>query len=835
MACRNVALSAIVLLLFTMSLPAVYGQAATDAVFSIDGQPRAVVVRGEAGGRAPAQQLVNYLNRITGSNLSLNDDASEADALTILVGREAAADRRGLDFDALHPYGYFIRLIDADTLVIAGRNATADGYAVFDFLRRFCGYRWLMPGELGEVIPQTNVIPLPANIDIVEAPSLTSYTNAGLYGGNGAYLRSWRTTLLASHSMNLIYPPEKYAQEHPEYYPMVDGERFIPTPDMHGTWQPCVSNPDLPGIAVEFAGEWFATNPEALGLRAGVNDGGGDCHCPSCTAWAEEFGNQYVPFYNELGRQMTDAHPDKLVCFIAYGGAAKLPHDIRLEPNLYVEVCHGLRDDFSLMREWQQAGAQHIGLYDYIYGSGYVVPRHFPHVMGNAWKHAHERYGLTGAWTESFIRVWLYDGPRQWVLNNLAWDMDADVDALQEDYFSHCYAEATAPMRDFFDRIEAVYARKSDPLYPMADRGRLSQFAEYTRDDLSYLRSKLSEAEDVAQDPAAVGRLQLFRRIFGLSELYLRSYLAGHDLEQTTAADRDDAERILRLADEGLRSARGIERYSMTDAEEKAIFTNTTLDEYRGEPTLRPAIMVEREADRVFSLISDSIVRADGADAARSFWTAVADEGRYRILLPLLRTQLHLLDHPEGGPNLFQSPSFEPADGGGTELLTDADLERFDWSRLDRRLPGWSTWHFQQSVTRFYLDPTEARTGDYSLSVRENQIAGCFQTGVPVTPGARYRLSFWVKQQPPDLGGSMSVRWMRDGSWADQGENAAPRIQVLYPTGQRSEWREVVVTFTAPEGVTTCLPLFSAPRQGPDEATWFDDVSMVLICPAEEE
>lgn len=487
------------------------------------------------------------------------------------------------------------------------------------------------------------------------------------------------------------------------------------------------------------------------------------------------------------------------------------------------------------MRGWQEAGAQHIGLYDYLYGPGYVVPRHYPHVMGEAWKTAVARYGLTGAWTETFTQVWLYDGPRQYVLNTLAWDMDADIDALLDDYFGHCYAEAAAPMRRFFDRIEAIYARKADPLHPMADRARLSEFAEYTRDDLSYLRAQLAEAEALAQDPAATARVALFRCIFGLSELYLRSYFAGRDLSAMSAAGPDDVDSVLRLATEGLRAAEGIERYRMSEDEEQAIFTNTTLDGYRGEPTLRPGTMVEREGDRVFGLISAELLRTRGGAATREFWASRIDDPRYRVIAPLLRTQVYLAENPGGGPNQIQSPSFEPADGAGPELLSDEDLQRFDWARLDGRLPGWSTWHFQQSVTRFVWDPTEAHSGAHSLAVRENQISGCFQTAVPVTPGARYRLSFRVKQQPPDRGGSMSIRWMRYGAWADQGEGAVPRLEVQYPVGTTSAWRPVEVTFTAPAGVTTCLPLFGAPRQGPESAIWFDDVSMVLICPAPEE
>ncbi len=190
-------------------------------------------------------------------------------------------------------------------------------------------------------------------------------------------------------------------------------------------------------------------------------------------------------------------------------------------------------------------------------------------------------------------------------------------------------------------------------------------------------------------------------------------------------------------------------------------------------------------------------------------------------------TQVYQKEKP--GINLIEYGDFEPSSGISTEIFTDSDLKKFDWQRIDKKLPGWSTWHFQQSVTSFFWDSTRSHTGSHSFSIGENQLAGCVQTAVPVTPGCRYKLSFWVRQVPADKGGTMSIRWMNNGRWADQGDKAVPKITVPYPVEKETTWRQVTVGFTAPEGVTTCLLLFSAPQQTKEEGIWFDDVSLIKI------
>jgi hypothetical protein len=801
-----------------------------DAI-SINGIPRDVTIFAEKESLAQATLLAKYLNKATGTDIQVNKENKGTNPLYIRVGGDEETKKRIPSLSSIHPFGYFITLADKNTLIIAGQRPIATEYAVYDFLKKFAGYRRFMPGDIGEILPEQKHISLPATLSLKEEPSLLSYVNAGFYGGSN-FFRSWRTTLLASHWLMKIYPPEKYGKDHPEYYTMVDGKRFVPPANMGGTWQPCVTNPDLPAIAVEYAkNEWFPKNPEALGFSVGVNDGGGDCHCPDCTAAKIKYNNQYISYYNSVAKLLAKEVSNKLVCFIAYGGAAGVPKNITLEPNIYVEVCSGLQDNFQLMRGWKGAGAKHIGLYDYMYGGGYVVPRHYPSILGNAWKKAYREFGLSGAWTETFIQVWLYDGPRQYVMNELAWNINADINGLLDDYFTKFYAEAAVPMRQFFNKIEEVYGRKSDPLHPMKDWQSLAQFAEYRKEDLSFLDAKLAEAKKLVKDPSASKRLALFEKIFALSRLYLEGYLSTVDLKEITRiTDESQAKKAMEIVSAGIGAAEKIDAYTMTPEEEKNIFINTTLNGFRNTPTLKIAPGIEQEADRIFSLINEWKKKSIGEKATREYWLSLATNPRYQNIAPILLTPVYCAESAEAKKNLVKSPGFEPDESSSDEsVFTEKDLEKFEWKSLSKKLPGWSTWHFQQSVTRFYWDPTEAHSGKYSLAIKENQISGCFQTGIAVTPGCRYRLSFWVKQNPPDKGGSLSIRWSGPKGWADQGEGAVARILIPYPQEKESMWRKVETTFTVEANVTTCIPLFSAPRQDAGETIWFDDISMIKI------
>lgn len=814
---------------------AAYGEPPPAAV-AVDGRAMPTVVIAGDDAEGEARQLVDYIDRITGKDVPVvasESEAASAAELRIHVGRTPHVDSMKLDFDALHPYGYVLKLDERD-LVIAGKHT---GYAVFDFLTRFAGYRYFMPGDLGEIVPEAERIELPAKVDRREEPSFLTWSNAQLWRGHGSFFRSWRTTALATHNLSNVFPPEEFGESNPEYYPEIDGERFVPGEERGGPWNPCISNPDLPRVALDYARGYFADNPDRLGVSMGVNDGRGDCHCSECLAWRNEYGNQYVPFYNATARLLADEFEDKLLSFIAYGLASEPPRNITLEPNIYVEVMHGYPDDFKALRQWREAGAERLGVYHWLLGGRFVIPRYFPRVMGEAWQRAYEDFNVLGGWMESGMTVWLYDGPQQYVLNELAWDIDADIEALIDDYFDNFYGPAAGPMKAFFGRLEQIHLRQPDPLHFHHGNNSPAQFDGFTRDDLAFLDATLAEAHSAAEAsdaPDAAARLELFKKIWGVSRLFIKGQVAVNELEAIEhVADDGDVDRIIDLVSEAFVTVRAIGEYEMSESAERQIFARPSrqgLERYRSHPEIRIGPGLEVQAYRTFGLISDHLADAGDPDVT-AFWLRVADEAEVPEVARHARTQVFASTSDEAQENLIPNPTFDPVEAFGEDIFADREDDRLDWRELERgeRLPGWGTYSFPQAVTRWYWDRSEAYVGDYSLSVGENYVRGGFMRSVSVEPGSSYLLSFRVRQEPADAGGRMSIRWRRNGSWADSGEGAAPRVRVPYPVGDESRWRKVEVFFTAPDDVTSAMLLLGMGRQGPDEAIWFDDVRLYRV------
>ena len=236
-----------------------------------------------------------------------------ADDYVFHIGREASAGLPGADFDKLHPFGYYVAKQGRD-LYLAGRNDRATEYAVADFLRRYAGYRDF-GSPLFTVQPHVDRLRVDGE-DFIrrEEPSVASYNLAGA-GSSRNFGRDRRCICTATHALCHLLDGQSFA-EHPEYYPMRGDKRLDPKGGRM-SWQPCMSNPDLPKLFAAYAERFFAENPEAIGIPVGVNDGNGACTCPGCEELFAKHRNQYVEFYNLAARLLAKSHPGKYLAFIA--------------------------------------------------------------------------------------------------------------------------------------------------------------------------------------------------------------------------------------------------------------------------------------------------------------------------------------------------------------------------------------------------------------------------------------------------------------------------------------------------------------------------------------
>jgi len=211
--------------------------------------------------------------------------------------------------------------------------------AVIAFLQEL-GVRWLLPGELGEIVPQSKTIPLP-KIDKIVRPDFeirAFHNNMGEWtwrlGARNPFL-SW-----TEHGMSLLQRKEIF-DAHPDWFALYGGKRSI----KHF----CYSNEELFRETVRCVRAQF----DVYGFE-GVSVMPPDgfvamCQCPLCEGKDDpsrplrgRHSNYVWGFVNRVAKEIAQTHPGKLIYNIAYNYYRLPPTNIeKLEPNVQVIICNG--------------------------------------------------------------------------------------------------------------------------------------------------------------------------------------------------------------------------------------------------------------------------------------------------------------------------------------------------------------------------------------------------------------------------------------------------------------------------------------------------------------
>jgi hypothetical protein len=356
-----------------------------------------------------AYELQRFCRRMTGRmpGIAGRDATGEGRAIRIGVAAGAAvlAQLDGLDDEA-----YLLHTND-DALTLVGNSGIGTLYAVYDFLERQ-GCYWVLPGEVGEVIPER--IALAPVADRVETPDYTLARTVGpsflqLFNPGGGPEMGWiymdmdeqldwvvRNRFNAfwnggptydlgahrghgwiqnsGHSFNAVIAPYyKYFETHPEWYPLVNGKR-MPVSDIGPRLpnQLCVSNQSLRDYTVDLAIQFFKDNPRSQVFPMNPMDGPNyNCECDDCRAldppgheWNQDFSDfprfpnlrlppmadRYLNYINYVAERMAKVHPEKLLELYTYANRVP-PAREKVHPNVTVKYCYhsGRAPSVSLM------------------------------------------------------------------------------------------------------------------------------------------------------------------------------------------------------------------------------------------------------------------------------------------------------------------------------------------------------------------------------------------------------------------------------------------------------------------------------------------------------
>ena len=741
--------------------------------------------------------------------------ASGAGAADVVFhfGRDAFADSLKLDFETLHPFGYYLVRRGRD-IVLAGRRPEGTVFAAYDFLKRWTGYR-NFGSPLFTAKPHVETIAMPDGLVVREEPDVKSYTVA--WTTAGGFSRAVRTTCEATHAM-LRMVPKTLRSAHPEYFPLVNGSRWK---EGRGPWNPCITHPDMPELFRAYARDYFRRHPNHLGLPMGVNDGGGDCNCERCVAVYRRHGNQYVEFYNAAAKILDREFPGKLLAFIAYSERCKeAPTDgYRMASNILVEVTGSARPGSH--ERWRRCGIRHFGSYEYLYAlnASRVVPGHYPHFAADFFRRVHRDFGLTTQWVEWYAGSVVYDGARQYVIDELMWNMDVNVDALLDDYFQSMYGPAAKAVRRFFDAAESAWEGNGERKSFIAEYHNKVQFEGYTDADVAAMDAALANAAACAPCGGVVERrVRALALAWSVSRLFVCANLARKRLEM--AANPGEVVEGVRTAKRALEA---IAAAKMTPEDEREVFLNPAklgLEKWKDNTRLDPGPGIERAADAAFAR---AVAMMPPGEAERFLASLEADP----LVGPFAGTCRRMIIGSTG-ENLIRNPGFE---------AVHADMKMPEHAARDWRpfgqTGGWAVFKFPGSYADIYTDSSEAHTGSNSVCIARNQTSACLLNGIAVKPNARYRISAWVKRNRDNGGrglGALNVRMKNGkGTWIDQGTD----IGVDVPSEAIGKWVEISTIFTVPdrEDGVVIVPAFgfSYCAQDGDAKLWIDDVRLELV------
>jgi len=479
-----------------------------DILLTKDGHSTCVIyddAHAPASVQEAAKELQRVLKIATGAPLPIVHAPGEA---MIALGDTPETRQAGIESARMADEHFEIKT-QGKQVFIAGRD-TKDGEVtqeggvtdgtyngVMEFLERYVGARWLMPGGWGEDVPARPTLTLPV-IAIQDGPDFASRSMTISFGGVSG---PWRRHLRVAPNRQPIIRTEfnhawdKYdmparLKGHPEYMALVHGER-TKIEDWHPEMQGmkfCTTNEGLIELYANALMEEMAKKPAQQMWSIAPSDGGGWCECEKCTALDEPCdwpGNRMygktsktrrvVTFYNAVARRVKARYPDKVLGGYLYAAYTYPSVDATpIESNLFLMLASRPYYGFTLYQDelakeaprlidaWDGKMKGRMGWVDYSTYVGLKTPVGAPYPPGKAilkllFPALHQRGWQAMYWSSSFnVQGW--GSLHNYLTAKLLWHADADVDALAAEWLERAYGPGGVQMGQVYDLLEQKLA-----------------------------------------------------------------------------------------------------------------------------------------------------------------------------------------------------------------------------------------------------------------------------------------------------------------------------------------------------------------------------------------
>ncbi len=775
--------------------------------------------------RVAAEHVRQYVQAICGVELPLKDTGERVSGTGIYVGQCNATEESDLPSADANPETYAIRVRDGN-LYLTGRHVAATAFAAMSFIEDNLGVRWYAPGRLWEYVPQGT--PGALKVDVTSRV-VTPDWSPRLWSGH-ELTGDWKTWCLRNKAVCIppvpfrnmqnylykVFAPEKYGESHPEYYPLIDGKRWIPPADEHA-WRPCESNPDVVRLTVEAAREYLDANPEQNSFSLAMDDIYHLCGCDNCRAMdaspddyvRKRFSDRHYKFVNTVARELAKTHPDKYIGTLCYHIARELPSTVdTLEPNVFISMTQccaewwrpGLKEkDIELTRQWRER-CQHMSRYDYM-GLGFLTPRVFPHAMAEGMKFDHA-LGFEGVYNECYV-ILPNAAPMMWMMAKLQWNTALDADALLDEFYARMFGTASATMKEYFVLLEQSWMTPRPGRAGWGHRNLSTQAHAMSVEDIARVEELLANARAATTDADVLRRIDIVSAGLQYGAYFVRMYALGDELERDSITTKEEAQAALQKAGELDRL--GTERVTFFDSVVKR--DDILGDSVRG-----------LQAKKYF--VQDQIKNIDPQSAMLTALTVLQAQS------PNEATGIaQQFAAAHTGPLGSLAQTWTRANSGDLpNLLQNSDFE----SRTsDAATHGWSTWDNGKRDARMAIAKGDGRGGSKCVAIA-NADSACYLQKVPVEAGQRFLCVVWARREHAEDSSAirLAVRWQTpDGAWYPK-HDVEPGVS-LRQAG--TNWQPMALVASVPEGAATLVLQLSVSAQGDKARALFDDAAVHLI------
>ena len=372
----------------------------------------------------------------------------------------------------------FVRA-DGTNLVLAGHERRGALYAVYTFLEEVCGCRWFTDEVC--VIPKSDDIFFSPDLVISYAPKLMSrepfhhLAKPALFSarnkGNGDIDAEYggRLGILNwVHSAFHYIPPDRYFDDHPEWFSELHGTRTYKDAQL------CLTNDEMREELTKNVLEELRAHPETTMVDISQNDQYRFCTCEKCKAVDDEeesHAGTLIRFLNLVAADIEKEFPNVLVETLAYQYTRKPPKLTRPRDNIVIRLCT-IECDFGRPLADQNAGKPNLEFMKDIEGWKTIAPRlliwdyvtNYDDYIG-----PHPNWWSLGPNIRTFIEngaIGVFEEGegqdfcemKNWVLLKLMWNPDLDTESLMNEFAEGYYGKEIAPfIMEYWHLLHACY------------------------------------------------------------------------------------------------------------------------------------------------------------------------------------------------------------------------------------------------------------------------------------------------------------------------------------------------------------------------------------------